>query len=500
MKTMMDFFDHKNIHLHDIEKICALIRDFYSARDRDFPVSSVCLEKAFKEDLLSGKNSLDDYLNYLRDKLLPYASHLHNGGFMGHMTSILPYCMVMLAPIVVACNQNVLKTETSRILTAHEREMIGWFHRLIYGQSQSFYQKEIQNQYLSLGFMTGGGTLSNLTAIYTALNNSADIQGNRLKYWLTRGKTDVVMIGSEILHYSFAKIAQLTGVSWLKCPVTHYFQIDISCLKELIAQCRADNKKIVAIIGVAGSTDVGAIDDLFSLSQIAQQEQAHFHVDAAWGGAFILSPKYRHLLSGLAHADTVTLDGHKQLMLPMGSGMIFFKDPKLARVNMQHAPYAVREDSCDIGRFTIEGSRAANSIYLDVLLSLIGEKGMDEILQHSMTNTHYLVQKIKSSSAFELMVEPPLNIVLYRYIPVSLRGKHLTQEDNEKISAINEQLQEQQKKQGKTFVSRSKRSFAGNPKQAYSVLRAVMFNPLIRPTDIDELLEEQQRMGNAIAV
>lgn len=498
---MMDFFDHKNIHLHDIEKICALIQDFYSARDKDFPVSSVCLEKVFKENLLGGKISLDDYLNYLRDKLLPYASHLHNGGFMGHMTSILPYCMVMLAPIVVACNQNVLKTETSRILTSHEREMIGRFHRLIYKQNQSFYQEETHNQCLSLGFMTGGGTLSNLTAIYTALNNSADIQGNRLKYWLKeRGKTDVVMIGSEILHYSFTKIAQLTGVSWLKCPVTPYFQIDIYLLKELIAQCRADNKKIVAIIGVAGSTDVGAIDDLFSLSQIAKQEQAHFHVDAAWGGAFILSGKYRHLLSGLAHADTVTLDGHKQLMLPMGSGMIFFKNPKLARVNMQHAPYAVREDSCDIGRFTIEGSRAANSIYLDALLSLIGEKGIDEILQHSMSNTHYLVRQIKKSQVFELMVEPQLNIVLYRYIPVSLRGKHLTQKDNEKISTVNEQLQEQQKKQGKTFVSRSKCSFSGNPSQVCSILRAVMFNPLIRPADIDELLEEQQRIGNAIAV
>ena len=98
------------------------------------------------------------------------------------------------------------------------------------------------------------------------------------------------------------------------------------------------------------------------------------------------------------------------------------------------------------------------------------------------------------------MIEPPLNIVLYRYIPVSLRGKHLTQEDNKKISIVNERLQEQQKKQGKTFVSRSKRSFSGNPRQAYSVLRAVMFNPLIRSADIDELLEEQQYMGDAIAV
>jgi glutamate decarboxylase len=84
---------------------------------------------------------------------------------------------------------------------------------------------------------------------------------------------------------------------------------------------------IIAIVGVAGTTDSGNIDSLLDIADIAQAANVHFHVDAAWGGPLVFSEQHGQKLVGIERADSVTIDGHKQLYLPMGIGMVFMREP-----------------------------------------------------------------------------------------------------------------------------------------------------------------------------
>ncbi|MCV2502848.1 MAG: aminotransferase class V-fold PLP-dependent enzyme [Neisseriaceae bacterium] len=471
----------------------AAIQQFYQHRDADDSVSFNEIQKLFRSFTTDSHSiDLEKYIQHLNQNVLIHSTHLASPTFIGHMTSRLPNFIIQIAPLVVALNQNLIKTETSKGLTFQEKEVMAKMHHLIYDFSDEFYQKYIQDHSNSLGFFTSGGTISNVTAMYTALNASADCEGSRLKYWLQKGFADVVIIGSELLHYSFEKAADLLGLSFIKCSVNAQYQIDLNELNKLIERCHLENKKIIALIGVAGTTDFGSVDDLSALANIAKQENLHFHVDGAWGGAFILSSTYKNqLLKGIEKADTVTLDGHKQLMLPLGSGMIFFKQPELARQNMHHAPYAVRESSIDIGRFTIEGSRVANGLYLDTALTLLGQEGYEDILKHSLANAQYMANKIIASEEFELIFQPSMNILLYRYIPLQYRNKHLNEDDNKAINQANVLLQKTQKEKGRTFVSRTTRQTHLYPQQSLVLLRSVLFNPLTQTQHIDEVLQDQ---------
>src|SRR6185369_8154167 len=122
----------------------------------------------------------------------------------------------------------------------------------------------------------------------------------------------------------FQKVAGILGIGTrnLKMvPVDGRGRIELSALRETIAECRENRKCIIALVGVAGSTDCGSIDPLLQMAEIASSEGIHFHVDAAWGGPLLFSETNRRKLSGIEAADSVTIDGHKQLYLPMGVGL-----------------------------------------------------------------------------------------------------------------------------------------------------------------------------------
>lgn len=450
-------------------------------------------QEQFKNTHLPQEGDEKDYIARLY-KLLPGITQISSPCFIGHMTARLPGFMPKIAHLVTALNQNVLKTETSAVLTLQEKEVIAKMHRQFYGFSDDFYRRYTQDATGSLGFFTSGGTLSNLNALYIALNQSASVEGNRLKYWYRQGVEEVAVIGSESMHYSFDKACNVLGLKLLKCPVDKDFSIDIAVLEPLFKEAEKKHYKVIALIGTAGSTDCGAIDDLLQLSKIAQEKNIHFHVDGAWGGAFILSEHYKERLKGIENADTITMDGHKQLLLPMGSGMLFFKTPTLVQDSAHFAPYAVRKESKDLGRFTLEGSRAANGLYLEAALMLMGQKGISAYLEASVKRAEYFAHQIQNSTDFQLITWPQLNMVLYRYVPSFLKREDL---DPTYLNRLNTALQQKQKERGKTFVSRTERPLAKKGR-AETLLRAVLLNPISEYEDLDAVLADQRQIGEEL--
>lgn len=490
----------------------ALSRQFLSASNTNTEIGLAELAEKFKEtEIPLDSTQAGDYVNLLARDIVAHAIQTSSPRFIGHMTSALPYFLRPVAKLITAMNQNMVKVETAKSLTFYERQALAMIHRLIYAFSDEFYRTHVQRPKSTLGVMVSGGTVANLTALWCARNRAlgpaSDFGGveqeglpQALKYY---GHDRAVIIGSSLMHYSFEKAATLLGMginSLIRIPPDARNRIDLARLREVVSECKAQNRLIVAIVGVAGSTDCASIDPLTDMAEIAREAKTHFHVDGAWGAAFLLSNRHKKKLDGIEFADSVTLDGHKQLYLPQGVGMLMLRDPEMAQIIEKQARYILRPGSLDLGKRSLEGSRPAVSIYLHCALKVMGQKGYEFLLDEALRKAGYMAAEISRRSHFELLEKPDLNILVYRYVPVSLSEKaargELTESDNIFLNELNKKIQRAQRKAGNSFVSRtnldlSARGIAGQ----ITALRAVIANPLTTESDIDAVLDEQAQIA-----
>jgi len=433
---------------------------------------------------------------------------------IGHMTGALPSYLPPLAELVTAMNQNVVKSETSKTVTMLEKQVTASVHRFIYKLDDEFYSTSTDDPDVALGMFTSGGTIANITGLWAARNRAlgpdeaggfAGVeQRGLLEAALHYGYKGAVVIGSDLMHYSFKKATDVLGIGvqgLVTCGHDERYRVRVDEVAEKIQECKARNILVIAVVGIAGATETGAIDDLDALAAIAEQHGVHFHVDAAWGGPALFSADLAPMLKGIERADSVTIDGHKQLFMPMGCGMLLLKDPNNSNYISKTASYIIRKGSNDLGRFTLEGSRPANAIYMHANLSCIGASGYEALMNRSVRVCRYMAHTLKKSGAFEILFEPMLNILLYRFVPAHLRekllkqGQELTDEEWASVDSANCALQEQQKAEGHTFVSRTSVDDAKHGRRLVA-LRVVIGNPLTEERDIDAVIADQMRILN----
>jgi glutamate decarboxylase len=228
-------------------------------------------------------------------------------------------------------------------------------------------------------------------------------------------------------------------------------------------------------------------------------------VDAAWGGPVIFSRKHQHKLAGIEKADSVTIDGHKQLYLPMGIGMVFFRDPHLASSIEKQASYTMRKGSFDLGKRALEGSRPGMALFLHAGLKLIGLNGYEFLIDEGIRKTQYMADQVAAMPEFELLADPDTNLLLYRYIPEQFReivaNKKLSETDNQLINNFNETLQKMQRQIGRTFISRTTKTTISLGKEIPVIaMRAVIANPLTTEADIDAVLNDQIQIALEISI
>jgi glutamate decarboxylase len=489
-------------------RVSSLVHGFLRAPDVSSDAPLRTLAEKFRESRLPAEPSrASDYLDYLAENVVAHSTRTASPRFIGHMTSALPYFVRQLAQLMTAMNQNVVKLETAKAFSFYERQTLAMMHRLVFGLPGEFYERHVQDGESTLGAIVSGGTLANLTALWCARNAAlgpregfagveAEGMAAALKHY---GYENAVVIGSELMHFSFDKAAGLLGFGTrqlVKVPVNRRHRVDLAALERTVAECRERNHLVLALVGVAGTTDSGAIDPLPEMADIAREAGIHFHVDAAWSGPVLFSCRHRHKLAGLERADSVTIDGHKQLYLPMGIGIVMLRDPRLAKVIEKQARYIVRPGSIDLGKRSLEGSRPGTVLFLHAALNIIGALGYEFLIEEGIRKTRHMAKLVADRPEFELLLEPEINILLYRYIPKALRAKatasRLTEDDDLAINLFNERLQKTQRQAGYSFVSRtsldSTRDGGGIPVVA---LRAVIANPLTTESDIESVLQDQ---------
>ena len=514
-------------------ELLEMIHDFF--KEKGGIHSSITLpelSRIFDQNSIpTSPHLIKDVLSEIKEKVTAHSVKVGNPYYIGHMTSAIPYFMILLEMIIAALNQNQVKIETAKASSFVERELVAWFHGLIFNKTEKFYQKNIQNPRVAFGNVTSDGTLANLTALMVARERAfppdGDFPGIRvagvgpaLRHY--RYERAVILVSARG-HYSIKRSANILGMgeeNVLNIPVDYKNRMDISGLfrkiKSLNGKKGGKKTKIIAIVGIAGTTETGNVDNLQKLGEMAREARAYFHVDACWGGSAMLVEEYRHLFNGIEKADSVSIDAHKLLYCPMTMGLVLFRNEKDLHHLKQTSNYIIRRNSVDTGRFTIEGSRPFACLKPWASLKIIGRQGYGLLLKSARENTNSMKEILDECGNFETLNIPELFIIIYRLIPKYVKNQLLEWETirkspidkkmvkdleksvrkvNHLINALNIKLHKALRKDDTTFVSRTTLESTRYRPQNIVVLRAVLINPLTDREILNEIVDTQNRIG-----
>lgn len=286
------------------------------------------------------------------------------------------------------------------------------------------------------GNLTSGGSIANLIAIKAARDfhqiNSTNV------------RKSVVYFGEQT-HHSVYKALNILGLHEAilrKIPVSENFRMDVNGLEEELKNDVASGLTPFLIIGSAGTTDTGAIDPLDQLADLSEEFNTWFHVDAAYGGFFMLVDEVKKKLKGIERSNSIVLDPHKTLFLPFGSGAVLLKDGNLLLAsNSSKASYLIdTEEAEDINPSDtgIELTRPNRGLRIWLPLQLHGTAPFKAGLEEKLLLTDYFYHQIKKLG-FETGPYPDLTVTIFRY--------------PEEGNSINQQLIDAVHNDGRVFLS-----------------------------------------------
>ena len=188
-------------------------------------------------------------------------------------------------------------------------------------------------------------------------------------------------------------------------------------------QALQDDGKIVAcVVATAGTTDAGAIDDLKAVRALTDKFGAWMHIDAAWGGALLLSNEYRDMLDGIELSDSVTLDFHKHFFQSISCGAFLLKDEQNYRFMHYEAEYlnSAYDEEHGVPNLvskSLQTTRRFDALKPWMTIEALGEELYGSMIDHGVKLTRQVAEYIKATDGLELLVEPQFASVLFRVVP-----------------------------------------------------------------------------------
>jgi glutamate decarboxylase len=512
---------HKHFAVEQVDpavpqQVAAMVRDWLTPEGKSpYPVTPFDQLQPLFADLAPPQqgSAPAQVLSDVQRTVLAHTARLNHPKFIGHMTQALPWMTVLVEALTATLNQNQVKIETAYAATLVEKQVLGWMHRMVYRGPEALYKDAMHAKNQALGNIVNGGTMGNLTALAVALECALPGARKHGIYGALQqsGQRGLAVIASARAHYSLKKALGTLGLgedALHRVAVDADNRIDLAALEQTIAALKRDRIRIVAIVGIAGTTETGAIDPLAALAAIARREQTWFHVDAAWGGALLMAERFRPLYAGIELADSVVIDGHKLFWVPMAQGMVLFRDQGSLDLLKHHANYIIRSNSGDLGQTSLEGSRRFDALKLWVSFKLLGQRGYATLLDHAAGLATALRELIAAQPDFELTSTSDNFILTYRYLPPALAEQQAQllaagRVDqaiivNRQINELNAQLQERQKSNGHSFVSRTVLERAPYA-EGITVLRVVLSNVHTTPAHLNEIVAEQRQLGVKLA-
>lgn len=327
------------------------------------------------------------------------------------------------------------------------------------------------------GVIVTGATMAN----FVCLASGRQWWGEQLGFDISEdglaGKPQMPVLTSGFVHAATLKCLAVQGVgrgNVQRFCRDDFGRLDIDAMEKALVEL--DGQPAMMIVN-AGEVNAGEFDPVTDMIDLARQHNCWVHVDGAFGLFAKASPRTAHLVEGVERADSVTVDGHKWLNVPYDSGYAFVRDYGLmARAFRYSADYLPDEnnDRPTPGAIGPESSRRARSFAVWATLKAYGREGQRRIVEHCLDITQYCAKKVREADQFDLMNDPQLNIVSFRYNPGGM--------SDEELDALNERLGAAVLADGRYLVGTSRMG-------ARTIFRPAFSNWRTRTEDIDEMFE-----------
>ncbi|MDH6518881.1 L-2,4-diaminobutyrate decarboxylase [Streptomyces sp. SAI-135] len=344
-------------------------------------------------------------LDELEDVYLRDAIYFHHPRYLAHLNCPVVIPAVLGEAILSAVNSSLDTWDQSAGGTLIERKLIDWTTTRI-GLGP-----------VADGVFTSGGTQSNLQALLLAREEAKADTTAKLR-----------VFASEVSHFSVKKSAKLLGLgadAVVSVPVGADKRMQTVALARELERCKQDGLVPMAVVATAGTTDFGSIDPLPEIAELCEQYGTWMHVDAAYGCGLLASVKYRDRIEGIERADSVTVDYHKSFFQPVSSSAVLVRDAATLRHATYHAEYLnprrmVQERIPNQVDKSLQTTRRFDALKLWMTLRVMGADGIGQLFDEVCDLAAEGWKLLAADPRFDVVVEPSLSTLVFRYIPPSV--------------------------------------------------------------------------------
>ena len=473
-----------------------LIADYLSTI-RDRPVYPSTSSRQIRERLDSSlpeePANFDELLHTFRNTLIELSRHNGHPRMFGYVQAPGTAIAAIADLLASALNANLTAWRSAPAAVEIERLTINWIKQII------GFNRE------GAGLFVSGGSMANMAALAAARRAKAPAQIQN-KGAQSCAKT-LRIYASEETHHSVAKAAALLGIgrdNVRLVSVNERHKINLDELVAAIEEDRAAGHLPICLVANAGTVATGAFDPFRQIGEIARRFNLWLHVDGAYGGFAALAASTRPLFGSIEEADSLALDPHKWLYLPVDCGCVLYRDPEMARATFAHEAEYTRvigqeaDEAFAFWDYGPELSRRFRALKVWMLLKSVGLQALGEAIEKDLACARHFEKLVQNSEDFEMLAPVELSIFCFRHLPARLKGALATgSSEREKIEkqldAHNERLLLALQRDGSSYLSNAQL-------RGRFSLRGCVMNYRTTLRDMEILLGDLRRVGAQLEV
>ena len=417
------------------------------------------------QELPEAGRPLGALVDDVRSRVMAHPMGNGHPRFFGWVNSAPSPAGILVEPMAAALNPSCAGGEHAGTLL--ERSVVRWLAELV-----GFPHAP------GGGLLTSGASMATIIALAAARQRTAREDGWDVREEGLHGRAPMVLYVSAEGHSCLRKAAELLGLGNRQVrvvPIDAECRMDVAALRSMVAQDVAAGLRPCCVAASAGTVNTGAIDPLDAIADVAAEHGLWFHVDGAYGALGVLAEGSAARYAGLARADSVALDPHKWLGVPVDCGCVLLRDPALARDAFSLVPAYLRDEGAgDLGWFSEYGpeqTRPFRALRAWATMAHLGRAGIVELVERTIALANAFAELIERSADFTLVAPVTTSIVAFRFGPPGTGDE------------LNRAIPAAVQRRGRAFLTGTRIGGA-------EALRACFINPATTPEDLETLLDE----------
>lgn len=412
---------------------------------------------------------LAELVDDVSQRVLRYPMGNGHPRFFGWVNSPPSPAGVLVEPLAAALNPSCAGGEHAGPLL--ERTVVRWLAELVGYPHRP-----------GGGLLTSGTSMATIVGLAAARQRASAQDGWDARADGLSGHPPLVLYVSAEGHSCLRKAAELLGLGARQMrtiPVDRAFRMDPAALRAAVAEDRAAGRRPFCVAASAGTVNTGAVDPLTEVADVAAEHDLWLHVDGAYGALGVLADAAAPEYAGLERADSLALDPHKWLGVPVDCGCALLRDASLARDAFSLVPAYLRDSDADglgwYAEYGPEQTRPFRALRAWATLSHLGRDGVVALIERTTALARTLAAMVETAADFELLAPVVTSIVAFRYRPSSGEPRRLDE--------LNRALPDALRRRGRAFLT-------GTQLAGVEALRACILSPHTTENDLVVLLDE----------